>query len=141
MCFFPQCLRTLLTTYSTAVTLAMFSCTGGEIVAMTAGEARAPWRDVPLAMSFAYIVPLAAYPFILLAGGANVNFADPSLPKVWSRGTGVGSQSPFVIAAQTSALHGLPKALNLFFIISAYTAGYLSYHPPIMLSRSANRSQ
>ena len=90
---------------------------------MTAGEAKEPWRDVPAATSFAYLVPLSLYPLILLSGSANINFADPDLPKLWSRGSGALSQSPFVIAAQTSALHGLPKALNLFFIISAYTAG------------------
>jgi len=67
--------------HSTAVTLAMFSVKGGEIVAMTAGEAKDPWRDVPLAMSFVYIVPLSLYPLTLLAAGANVNYADPGLPR------------------------------------------------------------
>lgn len=103
--------------------MAMFSCTGGEIVAMTAGESKSPWRDVPAAMSFAYLVPLSLYPFIILSGGANVNYADPNLSKIWSTGKVDITQSPYVVAAQTSALHGLPKALNLFFMISAYTAG------------------
>jgi amino acid transporter len=90
---------------------------------MCAGESKYPWTDVPVAMSFAYLVPLSLYPFILLSGAANVNYADPNLSKVWARGSGGISQSPYVMAAQTSALQGLPKALNLFFIISAYTAG------------------
>jgi amino acid transporter len=100
----------------------MFSCKGGEIIAMTAGEAKDPWRDIPLTMSFVYIVPLSLYPLTLLSAGANVNYADPNLPRLWARGKAGMALSPFVIAAQSSALHGLPKALNLFFIISAYTA-------------------
>ncbi|KAF2184605.1 hypothetical protein K469DRAFT_739270 [Zopfia rhizophila CBS 207.26] len=108
--------------FLTAATSAMFSCKGGEIVAMTAGNAKHPWKDVPLAMSFVYIVPLSLYPLILLSAGANVNYADPNLPRLWARGKGGMALPPFVIAAQSSALRGLPKALNPFFIISAYTA-------------------
>ena len=92
------------------------------MVAMTAGEAKEPWKDVPVVMSFVYLVPLSLYPFVLFSAGANVNYADPNLPKMWARGTGALYKSPFVIAAESSALHGLPKVLNLFFIISAYTA-------------------
>lgn len=91
-------------------------------MAMTAGEAKDPWRDVPVAMSFVYIVPLSLYPLMLLSAGANVNYADPNLPRLWAVSDGRTALSPFVIAAQTSSLHGLPKVLNMFFIISAYTA-------------------
>ncbi|KAH8589041.1 hypothetical protein B0O99DRAFT_664761 [Bisporella sp. PMI_857] len=87
----------------TVVTLVIFSCKGGEI------------RDVPLAMSFVYIVPLSLYPLIPLSTGSNVNYADPHLPRLWAKGKGGIALSP-------SALQGLPKALNLLFIISAYTA-------------------
>ncbi|KAF2728706.1 hypothetical protein EJ04DRAFT_538260 [Polyplosphaeria fusca] len=109
--------------FLTAVSLAMFSCCGGEMVTVTAGEAKNPWKDVPIVMSFVYLVPMVLYPFILLSAGANVNYADPYLAKTWARGDGPLAQSPFVIAVQSSSLHGLPWALNLFFIISAYTAG------------------
>jgi amino acid permease len=59
----------------------MFSCFGADLVAMTVGEAKNPWRDVPITMSFVYVVPLSIYPFAMLAAGANVNYADPELPK------------------------------------------------------------
>src|SRR5436190_4921698 len=88
---------------STAVTLAMFSCNGGEIVAMTAGEAKDPWKDVPLAMSFVYIVPLSLYPLTLLSAGANVNYADPNLPRLWAMKKFSMSLSPFMIAIQSSS--------------------------------------
>lgn len=100
--------------------MAMFSCFGADIVAMTAGEAKHPWKDVPLSMSFVYLVPLSIYPFVMLAGGANVNYADPDLQKMWAKGNGI-TRSPFVIAAERSSLHALPKVLNAFFILSAYT--------------------
>lgn len=87
---------------------------------MTAGEAKRPWRDVPITMSFVYLVPLMIYPFAMLAGGANVNYADPNLSKIWSRGN-AATKSIFVIAAEESSLHALPKVLNAFFILSAYT--------------------
>lgn len=108
--------------FLTSVTLAMFSCFGGETIAMTAGEAKDAFRDVPVVMSFVYIVPLSLYPLALISAGANVNYADPSLPVVWTNGGGPEKLSPFVLAAKTSAIIGVSKALYLFFIISAYTA-------------------
>ena len=79
----------------------MFSCKGSEIVAMTAGEAKDPWRDVPLAISFIYIVPLSLYQLTLLSAGSNVNYVDPNLPRLWARKRGGMALSPFVIAAQS----------------------------------------
>jgi len=100
------------------------------MVSITAGEAYRPFKDVPVAMSFVYIVPLSIYPFAMIAAGASVNYADPHLPKQWSRGNGPMAQSPFVIAVQNSSLHGLPRALNAFFVMSAYTAASV---PPYSL--------
>jgi amino acid permease len=108
--------------YSTAVTFAMFSCMGGEMTAMTAGESKEPWKDVPVVMSFVYLVPLSLYPFVLMSAAANVNYADHALSVIWGAGSNAMTISPFVVAIQTSALRGLSKMLHLFFIISAYTA-------------------
>jgi amino acid transporter len=112
--------------FLTSITLAMFSCFGGETIAMTAGEAKDAFRDVPVVMSFVYIVPLSLYPLTLISAAANVNYADPSLPIMWARGSGSGGLSPFVVAVQTSAIAGVAKALHLFFIISAYTAALVA---------------
>ncbi|KAL1605164.1 hypothetical protein SLS60_004707 [Paraconiothyrium brasiliense] len=108
--------------FLTSVTLAMFSCFGGEAIAMTAGEAKEAFKDVPVVMSFVYIVPLSLYPLALMSAAANVNYADPNLPVIWTQGSGSGGLSPFVVAVQASAIAGVSKALHLFFIISAYTA-------------------
>ncbi|KAF1847508.1 uncharacterized protein K460DRAFT_392847 [Cucurbitaria berberidis CBS 394.84] len=124
--------------FVTSVTLAIFSCLGADLVAMTAGEARNPWKDIPVTMSFVYLVPLSLYPFAMLAGGANVNYADPSLSKVWARSRGA-TKSPFVIAAEESSLDALPNVLNAFFIVSAYTTAntdlYAASRSVFMLSQ------
>ncbi|KAI4690727.1 uncharacterized protein J4E88_002199 [Alternaria novae-zelandiae] len=109
-----------------------------DLVAMTVGEAKNPWRDVPITMSFVYIVPLSIYPFAMLAAGANVNYADPQLPKIWARGD-YATKSAFVIAAEESSIHALPKVLNGLFIISAYTTAntdlYAASRSVFMLSQ------
>ncbi|EMD63420.1 hypothetical protein GGP41_005918 [Bipolaris sorokiniana] len=128
----------VLFSFITSITLAMFSCFGTDLVAMTAGEAKNPWKDVPITMSFVYLVPLSIYPFAIFAAGSNVNYANPDLPKIWARGGGV-TRSVFVIAAQESSLHGLPKALNALFIVSAYTTAntdlYAASRSVFMLSQ------
>jgi amino acid transporter len=127
-----------LTMGSTSITLAMFSCYGADLVAMTAGEAKYPWKDVPITMSFVYIVPLSIYPFAMLAAGSNVNYADPKLAQIWARGGSI-TRSPFVIAAEESSLQALPKALNALFILSAYTTAntdlYAASRSVFMLSQ------
>lgn len=116
----------------------MFSCFGTDLVAMTAGEAKDPWRDVPVTMSFVYLVPLTIYPFAMLAAGSNVNYANPNLSKIWAKSRGV-TRSPFVIAAEESSLHALPRVLNALFIVSAYTTAntdlYAASRSVFMLSQ------
>ncbi|KAE8831138.1 hypothetical protein PTNB85_07725 [Pyrenophora teres f. teres] len=106
--------------FITSITLAMFSCLGTDLVAMTAGEAKHPWKDIPITMSFVYLVPLTMYPFAMFAAGANVNYANPNLSKMWAKGN-ISTRSPFIVAAEESSLTALPKVLNAFFIVSAYT--------------------
>ncbi|KAF1935599.1 hypothetical protein EJ02DRAFT_484259 [Clathrospora elynae] len=123
--------------FITSITLAMFSF-GTDLVAMTAGEAKDPWRDVPATMTFVYIVPIVMYPFAMFAAGANVNYADPKLSQGWTKGNGP-PRSPFVIAAEASSLTALPKALNALFILSAYTTAntdlYAASRSVFMLSQ------
>src|SRR4051812_11942256 len=100
--------------------MAMFSCLGTDLVAMTAGEAKNPWKDIPITMSFVYLVPLSIYPFAMFAAGANINYANPNLSKIWARDNRA-ARSPFVLAAEASSVHALPKVLNVLFIVLSYT--------------------
>ncbi|KAF1961896.1 hypothetical protein CC80DRAFT_463405 [Byssothecium circinans] len=126
--------------FLTAVKFAIFSCFGGEMVTMTAGESREPWRDVPVVMSFVYLVPLSLYPFVLMSAAANVNYADRSLPTIWEAGSDSMTISPFIVAIQSSSLRSLSRMLHLFFIISAYTAAntalYVSSRSVFMLAQN-----
>ncbi|KAF2634637.1 hypothetical protein P280DRAFT_413354 [Massarina eburnea CBS 473.64] len=126
--------------FLTAVTFTMFSCLGGEMTAMTAGESKEPWKDVPVVMSFVYLLPLTLYPFVLMSAAANVNYADPGLSHIWGAGSDIMTISPFVIAIQTSSLRSLSKMLHMFFIISAYTAAntalYVSSRSVFMLAQT-----
>ncbi|CAN9289579.1 unnamed protein product [Alternaria alternata] len=123
--------------FITSITLAMFSF-GTDLVAMTAGEAKNPWKDVPATMTFVYVIPVIMYPFAMFAAGSNVNYLDPKLSQLWTRGSGP-TRSPFVIAAEDSSLHALPKVLNALFILSAYTTAntdlYAASRSVFMLSQ------
>ncbi|ORY10484.1 amino acid permease-domain-containing protein [Clohesyomyces aquaticus] len=127
-------------TFMTAVTIAIFSCFGGEMVAMTSGEAKNAFEDVPTVMSFVYLVPLCLYPIVILMGGLNVHYSDADLAKLFANVSDKPSLSPFVIAVQSVGIQGLAKALNLFFVISAYTAGntamYVASRSMFMLAQT-----
>ncbi|CAN9234018.1 hypothetical protein AA0121_g4230 [Alternaria tenuissima] len=123
--------------FITSITLAMFSY-GTDLVAMTAGEAKNPWKDVPATMTFVYVIPVIMYPFAMFAAGSNVNYRDPDLSQLWTKGSGP-TRSPFVIAAEHTSLHALPKVLNALFILSAYTTAntdlYAASRSVFMLSQ------
>ncbi|KAH8623841.1 aat family amino acid transporter [Alternaria alternata] len=123
--------------HSTSITLAMFSF-GTDLVAMTAGEAKNPWKDVPATMTFVYVIPVIMYPFAMFAAGSNVNYFDPDLSQMWTKSNGP-TRSPFVIAAEHSSLHALPRVLTALFILSAYTTAntdlYAASRSVFMLSQ------
>ncbi|CAN9423801.1 unnamed protein product [Alternaria alternata] len=123
--------------FITSITLAMFSY-GTDLVAMTAGEAKNPWKDVPATMTFVYVIPVIMYPFAMFAAGSNVNYRDRDLSQLWTKGSGP-TRSPFVIAAEHTLLHALPRVLNALFILSAYTTAntdlYAASRSVFMLSQ------
>lgn len=106
----------------TSVTLAMFACMGGDIVVVTAGEAKRPRKDLPPATRFMYWVPLSLYFFASLCVGFNINFADPDLFRAYSLSNTNTSHSPFIIVVKSTAIKVLPNFLNACFLISGYSA-------------------
>ncbi|OCL08475.1 hypothetical protein AOQ84DRAFT_439560 [Glonium stellatum] len=106
----------------TSVTLAMFACMGGDIVVVTAGEAKRPRNDLPPATRFMYWVPLSLYFIASLCVGFNINFADPDLFRAYSLKNTNSSHSPFIIVVKSTAIKILPNILNACFLISGYSA-------------------
>ena len=101
---------------------------GGDIVIVTAGEAKTPRKDLPPATRFMYLVPIAFNILGSFVLGFNINYADPSLARPWVKpvldGCAKPASSPFVaIMKRTSiAPDVLPVVLNALFLFSAYTA-------------------
>lgn len=110
----------------------MFQFMGGEIVLVTAGEARDPRRDLPTAARYMYLLPVGFYLVAILLVGVNVNYLDPRLYHPYIeyfsenrlRGMVTAERSPFVIAIENAGIHVLPGFLDACFLFSALTAAY-----------------
>lgn len=105
----------------TSVTLAMFACIGGDIVVVTAGEARKPRKDLPPATRYMYWVPLGLYFLASLIVGFNINFKDPNLFRAYSLSNTNTSHSPFIIIIKTTTIKVLPDFMNACFLFSGYS--------------------
>ncbi|KAL8899594.1 MAG: hypothetical protein Q9207_006116, partial [Kuettlingeria erythrocarpa] len=114
----------------TCTTMAMFQFMGGEIVLATAGEAKKPMRDLPIAARYMYLLPVSFYLVAILFLGLNVNYFDPRIYHshvsyyLESRLEGImtASRSPFVIAIENAGIKTLPGFLDACFLFSALTA-------------------
>ena len=132
--------RNRLTESRTCTTLAMFQFMGGEIVLVTAGEAKSPRRDLPTAARYMYMLPVSFYLIAILLLGSNINYLDPRIyhPHVIyalkSRLEGIqtAARSPFVIAIENAGIQGLPGFLDACFLLSALTAAFV--HPTVTTS-------
>ena len=98
------------------MTLATFAYTGGDMVMVTAGEARNPRRDLPAAAKYMYLVPACLYVLASFLVGLNVSFEDITQEQVAKK------LSPFIIAVRKAGIPSLPGFLNACFLFSAHTA-------------------
>ena len=122
------------------LTQAAFSYIGTEIVAIAAGEARNPRRNIPRAIKKVYIRILLFYLGGTFIIGLLVPSNDPSL----RLSSGVG-KSPFVIAIRRAGIPALPSIINACLLTAAssaassdlYTASRAIYG--LALTRSAPR--
>lgn len=96
---------------------------GGEMVIVTAGEARSPRKDLPTAARYMYLLPITFYLVGIFLVGLCIDFKDPSLhrPHVPSD-IRSARQSPFVVAIVEAGIPVLPGFLNACFLFSALTA-------------------
>src|SRR5437762_646812 len=116
-------LRKELTEYRTSIIFAMFSCMGGDIVIVTAGEAKYPRKDLPAVSRFMYLAPLSFYVISAFLVGLRINFMNPNLHRPFANIIPRAvSQSPYIIVIKEAGIKALPGVLNGCFLVSAYTA-------------------
>ncbi|TCD69700.1 hypothetical protein EIP91_006467 [Steccherinum ochraceum] len=100
------------------MTQAAFSFIGTEIVAIAAGEAKNPRRNLPKAIKRVYIRILLFYIGGVWMIGWLVPFTDPDLNLKQSN----AAKSPFVIAIRHAGIGGLPSVINAALLTSAWSA-------------------
>ncbi|KAH8999013.1 amino acid permease/ SLC12A domain-containing protein [Lactarius hatsudake] len=100
------------------LTQAAFSFIGTEIVAIAAGEAKNPRRNIPKAIRRVYIRILLLYIGGVTVIGLLVPSNDPGL----ALGSGTAAASPFVIAIKRSGIKALPQIINACLLTSAWSA-------------------
>ncbi|KAI4181866.1 MAG: hypothetical protein LQ348_004949 [Seirophora lacunosa] len=114
----------------TCTTTATFQFLGGEMVLVTAGEAKRPMRDLPIAARYMYLVPIFFYLVAILFVSLNVNYLDPRIYHahiVYDAGARLegiqtAARSPFVVVVANAGIKALPGFLNACFLFSALTA-------------------
>ncbi|TFK40978.1 amino acid permease [Crucibulum laeve] len=100
------------------MTQAAFSFIGTEIVAIAAGEAKNPRRNLPKAIKRVYIRILLFY----IGGTAVIGLLVPSNSPGLDIADGTAASSPFVIAIQNAGIKGLPSVINACLLTSAWSA-------------------
>ncbi|KAJ3870099.1 amino acid permease/ SLC12A domain-containing protein [Lentinula novae-zelandiae] len=100
------------------ITQAAFSFIGTEIVAIAAGEAKNPRRNLPKAIKRVYVRILLFY----IGGTFVIGLLVPSNDPQLDLGTGTAASSPFVIAIQNAGIKGLPSLINACLLTSAWSA-------------------
>ncbi|KAJ7937336.1 amino acid permease [Mycena leptocephala] len=101
------------------MTQAAFAYIGTEIVAIAAGEAKNPRRNLPKAIRRVYIRILLFY----IGGVIIIGLLVPSDDDRLNLSTGTAASSPFVIAIQRSGIKILPSIINACLLTSAWSAG------------------
>jgi len=98
---------------------AAFSYIGTEIVAIAAGEAKNPRRNIPKAISRVYIRILLFY----IGGVIVIGLLVPSNEESLNLADGTAASSPFVIAIERAGIKALPSIINACLLTSAWSAG------------------
>jgi len=97
---------------------ASFSFLGTEIVALAAGEAENPRRNVPKAIRRVFYRILLFYIGGVIVIGWLVPYNDSRL-----LGASTAASSPFVIAIQNAKIKALPSIINAVILVAAFSAG------------------
>ncbi|TFY62403.1 hypothetical protein EVG20_g6715 [Dentipellis fragilis] len=100
------------------MTQAAFSFIGTEIVAIAAGEAKNPRRNLPKAIKRVYVRILLFY----IGGVTVIGLLVPSNEPNLGLNSGTAAGSPFVIAISKAGIKVLPSIINAALLTSAWSA-------------------
>ncbi|KAI4149961.1 MAG: hypothetical protein LQ340_004336 [Diploschistes diacapsis] len=98
---------------------AAFSYSGVETVAVAAGEAENPRKNIPKAVRRVFWRILFFYVLGSLAIGMLVPYNDPNLLSAQSNGAPGAAQSPWVIAIRNAGIPVLDSIINVVILTSA----------------------
>jgi yeast amino acid transporter len=113
----------------TSFVKAAFAYIGVEIVAVCAGEAKYPRKDVPFVAKSVFLVTIAIYTFSVMFMTLVVPWTEPSLLKITDNTNKfTGSRSPFIIAIKIAGYKVLPGLVNAAFLFMAWTAANTSLY-------------
>ena len=98
---------------------AAFSYGGVETVAVAAGEAENPRKNIPKAVRRVFWRILFFYVLGSLAIGVLVPYNDDSLLNARKNDSAGAAQSPWVIAIDRARIKGLPSVINAVILTSA----------------------
>ncbi|MCJ1254926.1 hypothetical protein MMC24_002742 [Lignoscripta atroalba] len=104
--------------FSTLVNAA-FSYGGVEMVAVAAGEAENPRKNIPKAVRRVFWRILFFYVLGSLAIGVLVPYNEPNLLSAQEEGSAGAAQSPWVIAIYRASIPVLPSIINFVILTSA----------------------
>ncbi|KAG6845971.1 hypothetical protein H0H87_011019 [Tephrocybe sp. NHM501043] len=120
------------------MTQAAFSFIGTEIVAIAAGEAKNPRRNLPKAIRRVYIRICLFY----ILGTIIIGLLVPYTSRGLDLADGTAASSPFVIAIKNAGIKGLPSVINAALLTSAWSAAssdlYTSSRALYGLAKSGN---
>ncbi|KAF3931684.1 hypothetical protein ABW19_dt0201870 [Dactylella cylindrospora] len=102
---------------------AAFSYGGVEMVAVAAGEAENPRKNIPKAVRRVFWRILFFYVLGTLAIGVLVPYNDENLLQAQADGAPGAAQSPWVIAIDRAGIKGLPHIINAVILTSASSSG------------------
>lgn len=108
--------------FSTLINAA-FSYAGVEVVAVAAGEAENPRKNIPKAVRRVFWRILFFYVLGSLAIGVLVSSDDPHLLSAQESGAPGAAQSPWVIGIQNAGITVLPSIINAVILSSASSSG------------------
>ncbi|KAJ6260452.1 hypothetical protein Dda_4678 [Drechslerella dactyloides] len=108
--------------FSTLINAA-FSYGGVEMVAVAAGEAENPRKNIPKAVQRVFWRILFFYVLGTLAIGVLVPYNDQNLLDAQESNAPGAAQSPWVIAIDRAGIKGLPHIINAVILTSASSSG------------------